>query len=116
MARCGACGNDNNAAALFCAQCGTALSAVEGERKQVTVMFVDIKGSTDLSGSMPAEEWWEIMEQFFAVLAAGVERWDGRVDRFTGDGIMAVFGTPRTTRCGLVMPPCRCGASSMSTG
>jgi adenylate cyclase len=57
-------------------------------------MFVDVKGSTDLSGSMPAEEWWEIMEQFFAVLAAGVERLDGRVDRFTGDGIMAVFGTP----------------------
>ena len=57
-------------------------------------MFVDVKGSTDLSGSMPAEEWWEIMERFFAVLAAGVERLDGRVDRFTGDGIMAVFGTP----------------------
>ena len=94
MARCGACGRDNRATALFCGQCGAALSSVEGERKHVTVMFVDVKGSTDLSGSMPADEWWEIMEQFFAVLAAGVERLDGRVDRFTGDGIMAVFGTP----------------------
>jgi class 3 adenylate cyclase/tetratricopeptide (TPR) repeat protein len=80
--------------AVFCARCGAALGSIEGERKQVTVLFVDVKGSTDLSGSMSAEEWWEIMEQFFAVLTAGVDRFDGRTDRFTGDGIMAVFGAP----------------------
>jgi class 3 adenylate cyclase/tetratricopeptide (TPR) repeat protein len=95
VSRCGGCGTENALAARFCGRCGAALRAVEGERKQVTILFVDVKGSTDLSASMPSEEWWSIMERLFDVLAEGVERFGGRVDQFTGDGIMAAFGAPR---------------------
>jgi class 3 adenylate cyclase/tetratricopeptide (TPR) repeat protein len=95
VSRCAGCGTENALTAGFCVGCGSALGAVEGERKQVTILFVDVKGSTDLSGSMTAEEWWVIMESLFGVLAEGVERFGGRVDQFTGDGIMAAFGAPR---------------------
>jgi class 3 adenylate cyclase/tetratricopeptide (TPR) repeat protein len=66
----------------------------DGERKQVTVLFADVSGSMDLAEGQDPEEWRKIMQRFFAVLAAAVERFDGTVDKFTGDGIMAVFGAP----------------------
>jgi adenylate cyclase len=66
----------------------------EGERKQVTVLFVDVVGSMDLADRMDAEEWGDLMERFFAVLRTGVNRFDGRIDKFTGDGVMALFGAP----------------------
>jgi adenylate cyclase len=67
---------------------------VVSERKQVTVLFADVKGSMDLSGSLDVEQWWTIMQRFFSLLGAGVHRFGGKVDRFTGDGAMAVFGAP----------------------
>src|SRR5438270_2157844 len=67
---------------------------MEGERKQVTVRFVDVVGSMDLAGGMDAEDWGELMERFFAILREGVNRFDGRIDKFTGDGVMALFGAP----------------------
>ncbi|HEY2774003.1 MAG TPA: adenylate/guanylate cyclase domain-containing protein [Candidatus Binatia bacterium] len=67
---------------------------LEGERKQVTVLFADIKGSMDLAEQMDPEAWSEIMQRFFTILAEGVERFEGFVDKFTGDGIMALFGAP----------------------
>ncbi len=66
----------------------------EGERKQVTVLFADVKGSMDLAEQQDPEEWRKIMQRFFAILAEAVERFEGTVDKFTGDGIMAVFGAP----------------------
>ena len=69
-------------------------SALEGERKQVTVLFADVKGSMELAEQMDPEAWSEIMQRFFAILSEGVERFEGFVDKFTGDGIMALFGAP----------------------
>jgi class 3 adenylate cyclase/tetratricopeptide (TPR) repeat protein len=69
-------------------------SVLEGERKQVTVLFADVKGSMDLAEEMDPEEWSAIMQRFFKILAEGVERFEGYVDKFTGDGIMALFGAP----------------------
>jgi adenylate cyclase len=66
----------------------------DGERKQVTVLFADVSGSMDLAEAQDPEEWRKVMQRFFAILAAAVERFGGTVDKFTGDGIMAVFGAP----------------------
>ncbi len=69
-------------------------SALEGERKQVTVLFADVKGSMELAERLDPEEWSQIMNRFFQILSDGVERFEGFVDKFTGDGIMALFGAP----------------------
>ena len=69
-------------------------AALEGERKQVTVLFADVKGSMELNEQLDPEEWSRIMNRFFQLLAAGVDRFEGFVDKFTGDGIMALFGAP----------------------
>jgi class 3 adenylate cyclase/tetratricopeptide (TPR) repeat protein len=66
----------------------------EGERKQVTVLFADVKGSMDLAEQQDPEQWRGIMQGFFTILADEVHRFEGTVDKFTGDGIMAVFGAP----------------------
>jgi class 3 adenylate cyclase/tetratricopeptide (TPR) repeat protein len=66
----------------------------EAERKQVTVLFADVSGSMDLAEQRDPEEWRRIMQRFFSILANAVDRFEGTVDKFTGDGIMAVFGAP----------------------
>jgi adenylate cyclase len=66
----------------------------DGERKQVTVLFADVQGSMDLAEGRDPEQWRRIMQRFFSILADGVHRFEGTVDKFTGDGIMAVFGAP----------------------
>jgi class 3 adenylate cyclase/tetratricopeptide (TPR) repeat protein len=66
----------------------------DGERKQVTVLFADVQGSMDMAEQQDPEQWRRIMQRFFSILADGVHRFDGTVDKFTGDGIMAVFGAP----------------------
>jgi predicted ATPase/class 3 adenylate cyclase len=66
----------------------------DGERKQVTVLFADVQGSMDLAEGQDPERWREIMQGFFSILADEVKRFEGTVDKFTGDGIMAVFGAP----------------------
>jgi class 3 adenylate cyclase len=72
----------------------TSRIALEGERKQVTVLFADVKGSMDLGEKVDPEEWYRIMDRFFQILSDGVHRFEGMVDKFTGDGIMAIFGAP----------------------
>ena len=72
----------------------TSRSALEGERKQVTVLFADVKGSMDLAEQVDPEEWHRIMDSFFAILSDGVHRFEGTINQFTGDGIMALFGAP----------------------
>jgi class 3 adenylate cyclase/tetratricopeptide (TPR) repeat protein len=69
-------------------------SQPEGERKQVTVLFADVQGSMDLAEGRDPEQWHAIMRRFFGLLADAVHRFEGTVDKFTGDGIMAVFGAP----------------------
>jgi class 3 adenylate cyclase/tetratricopeptide (TPR) repeat protein len=71
-----------------------ARSALEGERKQVTVLFADVKGSMELAEAVDPEEWHRIMDRFFAILTEGVHRFEGTVNQYTGDGIMALFGAP----------------------
>jgi len=69
-------------------------SALEGERKQVTVLFADVKGSMELSEQVDPEEWHRILNRFFEILTDGVHRFEGTVNQYTGDGIMALFGAP----------------------
>ncbi len=69
-------------------------SALEGERKQVTVFFVDVKESMQLAERMDPEEWHRLMDRFFAILADGIHRFEGTINQFTGDGVMALFGAP----------------------
>src|SRR6266542_1366999 len=72
----------------------TSRSALEGERKQVTVLFADVKGSMELSEQVDPEEWHKILDGFFKIVADGVHRFEGTVNQYTGDGIMALFGAP----------------------
>ena len=69
-------------------------SALEGERKQVTVLFADVKGSMELAEQLDPEQWHSILDRFFAILTDGVHRFEGTVNQYTGDGIMALFGAP----------------------
>jgi len=69
-------------------------SALEGERKQVTVLFADVKGSMELAGQLGDEDWHRILDRFFQLLSEGVHRFEGTVNQYTGDGIMALFGAP----------------------
>ena len=68
--------------------------ALEGERKLVTVLFADVVGSMELAERLGPEEWRRVMDRCLAILCEGVHRFDGMVDQFTGDGLMALFGAP----------------------
>src|SRR5262245_13776531 len=119
---CAACGMSLRPAARFCDGCGepvngsataaptrdirdytpshlvekilTSRAALEGERKQVTVLFADVKGSMELTEQLDPEDWHRIMDRFFTILAEGIHRFEGTVNQFTGDGVMALFGAP----------------------
>jgi class 3 adenylate cyclase/tetratricopeptide (TPR) repeat protein len=67
---------------------------IEGERKQVTVMFCDMEGYTQLSRRLGPEEVYTIMDQIYEILIHKVHDYEGTVNEFTGDGIMALFGAP----------------------
>ena len=67
---------------------------IEGERKQVTVMFCDMEGFTNLSERLGPEEAYSIMDQIYEILIHKVHNYEGTVNEMTGDGIMALFGAP----------------------
>src|SRR5437773_7971473 len=118
--RCARCGSELPLSARFCHDCGlpaadtapatpeprvytpkhlaekilTSRVALEGERKQVTVLFADVKGSMELAEQLDPEAWHRILDRFFQLLADGVHRFEGTVNQYTGDGIMALFGAP----------------------
>jgi class 3 adenylate cyclase len=101
-ARCASCGAGNAPCARFCNQCGAALvsaggvgTALEAERKQVTVLFSDLTGYTTLSERLDPEETREIMGRIFSRAAEVVGRYGGRIEKFIGDAIMAIFGVPQ---------------------
>ncbi len=72
----------------------TSKSALEGERKQVTVLFADISGFTSLSEQVDPEDVHALMRRIFELMLAEVHRYEGTVNQFLGDGIMALFGAP----------------------
>jgi adenylate cyclase len=95
-APCLACGAEPRADARFCDACGSSLSDVgaPAEFKQVTVLFADVVHSMDIAAAVGAERLREIMTELFHRASAVVQQYGGTVDKFTGDGLMAVFGAP----------------------
>ena len=93
---CGSCGTELNEKAKFCSECGAGVSAARkpAEYKQVTVLFADVVHSMDIAAAVGPERLREIMAELADRCAAVVKRYGGTVDKFTGDGIMAVFGAP----------------------
>jgi len=67
---------------------------IEGERKQVTVMFSDMEGFTALTEKIGSEEIYSIMDEVYEILIHKVHEYEGTVNELTGDGIMALFGAP----------------------
>src|ERR1700739_2310678 len=82
--------------ARFCHSCGAPLpgETITAEYKQVTVLFADVVHSMNIAATVGAERLREIMAELVEQSAAVVKRYGGTVDKFTGDGIMAVFGAP----------------------
>ncbi|HEX3208733.1 MAG TPA: adenylate/guanylate cyclase domain-containing protein, partial [Geminicoccaceae bacterium] len=103
---CPSCGAAAPPAHKFCAACGTALqsastapaapatAAGEGERRQVTVLFIDLAGYTRLASELDAEEVHGLLDRFFARADRIVQAYGGSVDKHIGDCVMAVFGAP----------------------
>ena len=93
---CAACGTELSPNSKFCSECGTPVTQAThpAEYKQVTVLFADVVHSMDIASAVGAERLREIMAQLVDRAAAVVKRYGGTVDKFTGDGIMAVFGAP----------------------
>ncbi|MGD8470818.1 MAG: zinc ribbon domain-containing protein, partial [Desulfobacteraceae bacterium] len=67
---------------------------IEGERKQITVMFCDMQGFTALSEKLGPEDSYAIMDKVYEILIHKVHDYEGTVNEMTGDGIMALFGAP----------------------
>jgi class 3 adenylate cyclase/tetratricopeptide (TPR) repeat protein len=121
---CPECQFENPSDFLFCGKCGAALvappeappldydqphsytpkhladkilttrSAIEGERKLVTVMFADVANFTSLSEKLDPEEVYQIMDGCFKILMDEIHKYEGTINQFTGDGVMALFGAP----------------------
>jgi class 3 adenylate cyclase/tetratricopeptide (TPR) repeat protein len=93
---CPRCGEDNPPHARFCLACGTALAGGPSRevRKTVTVVFVDIAGSTGMGERLDPESLRRVMTRYFDEMRAVVERHGGTVEKFIGDAVMAVFGVP----------------------
>jgi class 3 adenylate cyclase/tetratricopeptide (TPR) repeat protein len=115
---CPQCGADNPPGKRFCGDCGTALvatiasaqptsaldsgdilisgeeTASEGERKTVTALFADIKGSMELMESLDPEEARAIVDPALNLMIDAVRRYDGYIVQSTGDGVFALFGAP----------------------
>ena len=96
IAACRTCGTQPLDNARFCHGCGSPVQEgdARAEYKQVTVLFADVVHSMDIAAAVGTERLREIMAELADRCAAVVKRYGGTVDKFTGDGIMAVFGAP----------------------
>src|SRR5262249_31946461 len=103
--RCRSCGTPATAEARFCSACGSppgqggdapwaAEVAEHEERRTVTVLFADISGYTSIAERLDHETVKTVIERCLTRLAVEVERFGGRVDKYIGDNVMAVFGAP----------------------
>jgi len=72
----------------------TARQSLEGERKLVTILFADVANYTSMSEKLDPEEVHQIMDGCFKALLDEIHRYEGTIDKFTGDGVMALFGAP----------------------
>jgi class 3 adenylate cyclase/tetratricopeptide (TPR) repeat protein len=99
--QCAQCGRAVSPAARFCGSCGAPQAVAvprgspQGERKQATVLFVDIVGSTELIAGLDAEQAGQRLQPAVAIMVEAVRRFDGTVLGKTGDGLKAIFGAPR---------------------
>src|SRR6516225_3206968 len=93
---CRTCGTEPREGARFCDGCGSPVQDgdIHAEYKQVTVLFADVVHSMEIASAVGAERLREIMTDLIDRASAVVQRYGGTVDKFTGDGIMAVFGAP----------------------
>jgi adenylate cyclase len=93
---CGSCGTELPPDSRFCNKCGASISpaATSADYKQVTVLFADVVHSMDIAAAVGAERLREIMAELVNRAALVVQHFGGAVDKFTGDGIMALFGAP----------------------
>ena len=95
---CGSCGAQVPEGARFCPACGAPLEAAAvspgEERKLATVLFADLVGSTALAHDQDPERVRARLDRFYAAMAQEVERTGGTVEKFAGDGVMAVYGAP----------------------
>src|SRR5262249_12874367 len=96
VAICATCAAELRANARFCDACGAAVGDAPApeSRKTVTIVFADVMGSTPLQERMDAESVRHVMQRFYDVMAAVVDEHGGRVAKFIGDAVMAVFGAP----------------------
>ena len=72
----------------------TTRSALEGERRQVTVLFADTAGFTTLAEKLDPEDVHQILDHCFELITSAVHRFEGTINQYTGDGVMALFGAP----------------------
>src|SRR4029077_2911468 len=106
---CPSCGSSNPPGTKFCGECGIALGG-EGavaslptsngplaERRLVSVLFADLVGFTTLSESRDAEEVRDLLSRYFDTCRRLIELYGGTVEKFIGDAVMAVWGTPTAT-------------------
>lgn len=99
MRGCAACGESNPARARFCLGCGHPLDdqpeAAPELRRSISIIFADLVGSTVLGESLDAEALRYVTGRYFDAMCAAVERHEGRVEKFIGDAVVALFGVPR---------------------
>ena len=101
---CPACGAQADEAARFCSSCGGALAGrprspsirgTAGETRLLTVLFTDLSGSVAATYGLDPETAADRVNEVLDVMAAAIVRYEGRIDRYLGDGVLAFFGTPR---------------------
>ena len=103
MIKCPGCGEENPPKFKLCGYCGTPLAAAAPVavlpaheiRKTVTIVFTDLKDSTALGETLDSEALHEVKERYFNAMAAEIKRHGGKIEKYIGDAIMAVFGLPR---------------------
>jgi class 3 adenylate cyclase len=97
MVKCPSCGEENPDRFKLCGFCGTPLQPAvppQEQRKTVSIVFSDLKGSTSLGEALDSEALREVMTRYFDAMTAELVRHGGTIEKFIGDAIMAVFGLP----------------------